>query len=247
MAKKEYVYGFHAIQTLLKWDASKIIKLYILQNRTDHRLSEIETQAQSRDIPVMRVASNFLDSLLGPHETHQGIVAECHSISAWDESTLYDLMSFAESPVLLLILDGVQDPHNLGACLRSANAFGVNAVIIPKDRSASMTPAARKAASGAASLTPLISVINLSRTLNRLKEHNIWLIGADASAESTFKEMDLRGHVGIVLGGEGKGLRALTKKNCDFRAKIPTVGAVESLNVSVATGICLYEASRQRQ
>ncbi len=178
---------------------------------------------------------------------HQGVVAHLKSERHYTEVDLDDLLKKTDKPALILILDGVQDPHNLGACLRTADAAGVDALIIPKDRSSPLTPTARKVACGAAETIPVITVSNLARTLDHLKEQGVWLIGAAADASDTVYDIDLTGPVGIVLGAEGHGLRRLTQERCDYLAHVPMTGSVESLNVSVATGIFLFEAVRQRR
>jgi len=176
---------------------------------------------------------------------HQGVAAEIASLPPWSEDQLIAALGSARAP-LLLALDGVQDPHNLGACLRTADACGALAVIVPKDRAAQLTPTVRKVAAGAAETTPVVAVTNLVRTLKLLKEAGLWAVGADAMAAQAADAVDLKGPVVLVLGAEGTGLRQLTRQNCDFLARLPQLGAVESLNVSVAAGMLLYEAARQR-
>jgi 23S rRNA (guanosine2251-2'-O)-methyltransferase len=177
---------------------------------------------------------------------HQGVAAEITPLPSWGEDELFTALQTVRAP-LLLALDGVQDPHNLGACLRTADACGALAVIVPRDRAAQLTPAARKVAAGAAETTPVVAVTNLVRTLRLLKEAALWIVGADAAAEERAREVDLRGPVVLVLGAEGTGLRHLTRQNCDFLVSLPQRGAVESLNVSVAAAMLLYEALRQRE
>jgi 23S rRNA (guanosine2251-2'-O)-methyltransferase len=176
---------------------------------------------------------------------HQGVAADISPLPPWDEDELLTALQSDAAP-LLLALDGVQDPHNLGACLRTADACGALAVIVPKDRAAQLTPKVRKVAAGAAETTPVVAVTNLARTLKLLKESGLWVVGADAAADQTADAVDLKGPVVLVLGAEGAGLRQLTRQNCDFLARLPQLGAVESLNVSVAAGMLLYEAARQR-
>jgi 23S rRNA (guanosine2251-2'-O)-methyltransferase len=204
----------------------------------------IEELARREQRPVERLDANALKRLLGD-VVHQGVAAEITPLAPWGEDELLGALQGATAP-LLLALDGVQDPHNLGACLRTADACGVLAVIVPKDRAAQLTPAARKVAAGAAETTPVVAVTNLVRTLKLLKEAGLWVVGADAAADKSADAVDLKGPVVLVLGAEGTGLRQLTRQNCDFLARLPQLGAVESLNVSVAAGMLLYEAARQR-
>lgn len=244
MKDSSHLFGFHALQTALRLKPSSIHHVFLLDNRKDKRANEVETEALAHQIPVTRLSKlnmdeRFLDSV------HQGFAAEVTEIQ-YVENDLPLLLEALEKPPLFLILDGVQDPHNLGACLRTANAFDVTAVIIPKDRAATITPVVRKVACGAATATPLIPVTNLARVLRWLKEQGIWLVGTSDHAETTINDMDLSGSIGLVMGGEEKGMRRLTEESCDFVAKIPIGGVVSSLNVSVATGVCLYEISRQR-
>jgi 23S rRNA (guanosine2251-2'-O)-methyltransferase len=180
------------------------------------------------------------------HANHQGVLAQCRAAAERTEGELPGLLASLSGPALLLVLDGIQDPHNLGACLRSADAAGAQAVILPKDNAAPITPVVRKVASGAAEVLPVFQVTNLARTLDELKDAGVWLIGAAGEAEQTLYDVDLRGPVALVLGAEGTGLRRLTREKCDHLARIPMAGTVESLNVSVATGIFLFEAVRQR-
>ena len=177
---------------------------------------------------------------------HQGVAAEVSPLSPWGEDALLAALQSATAP-LLLALDGVQDPHNLGACLRTADACGALAVIVPRDRAAQLTPAARKVAAGAAETTPVVTVTNLARTLRLLKDAGLWVVGADAAAATRADAVDLKGAVVLALGSEGSGLRQLTRQHCDFMVRLPQLGAVESLNVSVAAGMLLYESVRQRE
>jgi 23S rRNA (guanosine2251-2'-O)-methyltransferase len=245
MSKSDTVFGIHAVKALLSTQAKHIVKLYLQRQRDDQRLTEIADHAVDLSIPVQRVAKNELDQLVDG-QNHQGVVAECRHLGNIDESYLSTLLQDTRKPILLLILDGVQDPHNLGACLRSANAFGVQAVIAPKDRAVGMTPVVRKVACGADMATPFIMVTNLARTMRNLQEQGVWLVGTTATAKQSIREIDMKGHIGIVMGSEGEGMRQLTQKHCDFEAHIPMQGTVESLNVSVACAICLYEVQRQR-
>lgn len=244
MKDSSHLFGFHALQTALRLRPDSIRQIFLLDNRSDKRAQEIEAQAQAGGFRVSRLTKTKMDELFFDH-VHQGFAAEVSEIQ-YLEQDLPLLLEAEDKPPLLLILDGVQDPHNLGACLRSANAFGVTAVICPKDRAASITPVVRKVACGAASATPVIAVTNLARVLRNLKEQGIWLVGTSDQADMTINELDLSGPIALVMGGEEKGMRRLTQENCDFVAKIPIAGVVSSLNVSVATGVCLYEIARQR-
>lgn len=241
---KNYIYGLHAVEALLKQNPTSIECLAALQSRQDKKIQELIQIAKNNRIKINFVIRDNLDEMV-EHQNHQGIVAICHKIKKYTEN---DIEAFIEntSKPFILILDCVQDPHNLGACLRSAEAAGVDLVIAPKDRSVGITPTVSKVASGAAEKLPFIQVTNLVRTMNQLKEKNIWIIGADSNTEKNFYDIDMTGAIAIVLGAEGEGLRRLTKENCDFLGKIPMQGSVESLNVSVATGIFLFESVRQR-
>lgn len=245
MSKFEYIFGIHAVSALLSTQPKQISQLYLQNKRDDKRLSEIEKQAQSMGIRISRVGKNELDSM-AHDQLHQGVVAACKSFVSFDEKDLPNLLADKSEPILLVILDGIQDPHNLGACLRSANAFGARAVIAPKNNAVGITPAVRKVACGAEVTTPFVQVTNLARTMRYLQEEGIWLVGTVMNAESLLNEIDLKGHIGIVMGSEGEGMRQLTEKHCDFLARIPMNGTVESLNVSVACAIALYETQRQR-
>lgn len=243
---REKIYGLHAVSAVLQSVPQQVSALWLLDSRHDERLNRVLTLAEHAGVVVTRLARAELDAL-APDTRHQGVIAEIQALPQPDEHGLETFLAGLSDPVFLLVLDGVQDPHNLGACLRSANAAGVHAVIAPKDRASGLTPVARKAASGAAEATPLFQVTNLARTLRMLKEQNIWLVALAGEAEQSIYELDLKGPLALVLGAEGGGLRRLTKEHCDFLARIPMAGAVESLNVSVATGIALFEAVRQRR
>lgn len=246
MSKNEYIYGFHAIQAALESAPSTVRQLYVQQGRDDKRLKALLSLAERCGVSVVSLSRHDLDQRLGAQEAHQGVVALFHSGGVPTEATLKDLILTLERPVFLLVLDGVQDPHNLGACLRSANAFGVDAVIGPKRRAAALTASARKVACGAAELTPYVAVTNLSRTLAWLKKQGVWLVGLSGEADKPLCDIDLTGSIALVMGAEGEGLRRLTREHCDYTAKIPMCGDVASLNVSAATAISLYEAKRQR-
>jgi len=246
MKQSELIYGFHAVDAVMMTQLQLVEHLYLQENRQDERVASLIQRAEDNKVPLSYKSRKQLDNLLGATH-HQGIVAECKQLPSYNEADLTALLDAQSEPALLLILDGVQDPHNLGACLRSANAMGVSAVIAPKNRAVNITPTVRKVACGAASLTPFIPVTNLARTMRSLKEQGVWLVGMDASVDTDLAQIDLTGSVAIVLGSEGSGMRRLTRDQCDFLAKIPMPGAMESLNVSVATGVCLYEGVRQRK
>jgi 23S rRNA (guanosine2251-2'-O)-methyltransferase len=246
MAEENLIFGLHAVQAALEQSPDTVLELWLDSKRHDRRMARIVELAQQAGTPVHPVDRDILDRRV-PNGKHQGVVAQIAAPAAKTEADLTALLDRLDEPPFLLVLDGVTDPHNLGACLRSADAAGVHAVIVPKDRAASLTSTAIKVASGAAQTVPFIQVTNLSRTLRELKEAGIWLVGLDGYAEQSLYELDLKGPLAIVMGAEGQGLRRLTKEHCDFLALIPMVGSVESLNVSVATGICLFEALRQRQ
>lgn len=243
--KREIIYGLHAVQALLKSAPQRVIEIYLLQGRNDQRLQKIVNAAQANGIHCQPVNRNKLDELVDD-ENHQGVIAMCTPGETYDETWLFNFLKKLREPAFLLILDGVTDPHNLGACMRSAEAAGIHAVIAPKDKSAGLTSVARKVACGAAEVLPFVPVTNLARTLKRLQEEGIWLFGAAGEAGLTVFESNLVGPIGILMGAEGDGLRRLTQDTCDHLMKIPMAGTVSSLNVSVATGICLFEAVRQR-
>ena len=245
MHQDERIYGLHAVKTLLQTRPRDVIQLFLQNTRHDQRVNDIIRLAESAKVKYELVPTAQLEKMVGESASHQGVVARCRPLSVWTEKNLMDCVENRTSPILLLILDGVQDPHNLGACLRSANAFGVTAVIAPKDRAAAMSDTVKKVACGAAEQTPFVAVANLHRTLLELKKQGVWLVGLDSEAELTLLQVDLKGNIGIVMGGEGDGMRRLTKEACDYLAKIPMQGTVESLNVSVATGVTLYEVRRQ--
>jgi 23S rRNA (guanosine2251-2'-O)-methyltransferase len=242
--RTEVVYGLHAVRTLLARDPQRVARVYLQHGRQDARADEIERLAHAAGRAVERVDAKQLQARLG-EAVHQGVVAEVAPLAPWSEDDL--LEAVARTPdALLLALDGVQDPHNLGACLRTADACGVLALIVPRDRAAPLNATARKVAAGAAETTPVVTVTNLARTLGLLKGAGLWIVGADAAGAQPAHEIDLTGGRVLVMGAEGAGLRQLTRRHCDWLARLPSLGAVESLNVSVATGMLLYEALRQR-
>jgi 23S rRNA (guanosine2251-2'-O)-methyltransferase len=243
MSELKLIYGFHAVVSRLRQNAASVKEIYLDTSREDRRARDLARLAQERGARVMSADSARLDGMT-QHARHQGVVARVESAAALRD--LDSVLDSLEEAALLLILDGVTDPHNLGACLRVADAMGIHAVIAPKDRAAGITPIVEKVASGAAETVPFIAVTNLARTMRDLKEREIWLIGADQEAERDLYSVKLAGPVAWVLGAEGEGMRRLTRENCDELARIPMLGTVESLNVSVTAGICLAETRRQR-
>ena len=242
---QEMIYGLHAVGALLHTNAAQIETLYVQQGRNDPRMQAILAEAEEQSVTVEVKPRRQLDELL-PAQVHQGVIAQYHGRISYTEDDLPALLACAQPAPLLLVLDRVQDPHNLGACLRSADAAGVHAVIVPKAQSATLTPAARKVACGAAETVPLIQASNLARTLRQLQDLGVWLYGACEEAETDVFAVDMKGPIALVLGAEGSGLRQLTRKHCDGLFSIPMAGTVSSLNVSVAAGICVFEAIRQR-
>ena len=245
MKGTETIYGLHAVRVMLERHPERVHSVRIAQQRDDPRVRAIDELARRHHRPVQRVEVRALQQLLGD-VAHQGVAADITPLPPWSEDELLAALQNVSAP-LLLALDGVQDPHNLGACLRSADACGALGVIVPRDRAAQVTPTVRKVAVGAAETTPVVAVTNLVRTLRLLKQAGVWVIGADAAGDRSAHQADLLGPVVLVLGAEGTGLRHLTRQTCDFLVRLPQLGAVESLNVSVAAGMLLYEAVRQRQ
>lgn len=239
-------YGIHAVRVMLARTPERVRRVYVAAARDSGRHAELRALAQRARVQVIESDAAALDRLADGGR-HQGVVAEVEPRTGDPETQLEDALAAAHGPPLLLVLDGVQDPHNLGACLRSADAAGAAAVIVPRDRAAGLSPVVRKVAAGAAESIPCIAVVNLARTLRELKAHGLWLVGADDAAQLTVFDADLRGPVALVLGSEGEGMRRLTRECCDQLVRIPMAGAVESLNVSVAAGIVLFEAVRQRR
>ncbi len=238
------IYGFHAVTARIRREAASVAEVYLDAARQDGRSRELRQLVESRGIRVMQVDAKRLDGMVGGHR-HQGVAASV-AVKALSHS-LDDVLDAASGPALVLVLDGVTDPHNLGACLRVADAAGAHAVVAPKDRAAGLSATAIKVASGAADTIPYIMVTNLARTLRELKERSIWVVGADSEAKQDIYTAELPPAVAWVLGAEGEGLRRLTKETCDALAKIPMHGQVESLNVSVASGLCLFESRRRAQ
>jgi 23S rRNA (guanosine2251-2'-O)-methyltransferase len=267
MSASEHIHGLHAVQAVLARDPSRVLRLQVLRGRDDARMAALLAAAVQARVPVERVDAARLLRLVGD-AVHQGVVAEVRPAAPWDEDRLATELArlqeaatasgsaaaaaaAAEGAVvryapLVLALDGVQDPHNLGACLRTADACGAVAVVIPRDRAAQPNATMRKVAAGAAEHTPVVVVTNLARCLRDLKEAGLWVVGAEAGADKRAADVDMTGPTVIVMGAEGSGLRQLTRQHCDLLVRLPSLGAVESLNVSVAAGMLLYEAQRQR-
>lgn len=237
-----YIGGFHAVEAALDDAEKKPREVLIVGGRKDARMSGLLTLAQRRSVTVRTISKDQMD-MLAPGLRHQGVIAAVEAADYQGEEAL-ELPATPDR--LVLALDGVQDPHNLGACLRTAEAAGVTAVIIPKDRAVGLTPVARKAAAGAAERVPVVAVTNLVRSLERLKELGYWVTGLAGEADDSLYQTDLTGPTVIVMGGEGEGMRRLTRETCDRLVKIPMAGKIESLNVSVAASVCLFESVRQR-
>lgn len=246
MAERQRVYGLHAVRALLTQGGARVLRAWVQEGRDDPRLNELVDALTEQGVVAERLPRRELDRMLGGAR-HQGVLVEIQSATVGGERDLEDFLEALAGPALLLVLDGVTDPHNLGACLRTADAAGVQAVILPKDKSVGITPVVRKVACGAAESLPVFLVTNLARSLRTLQDAGIWIYGAAGEAEQTLYDVDFTGSVAVVLGAEGGGLRRLTREHCDGLVKIPMAGTVESLNVSVATGVLLYEIVRQRQ
>ena len=251
MSQKQWIAGINAVSAAIEHDADNVREVLIEAGAKNPRLGEIESNARRFGIDVRRVNQQALAGVVG-NLRHQGVVARYAAAKTWSEDDLQGLVEAAEGRALVLLLDGVQDPHNLGACLRSAAAAGATAVVIPKDKSVQVNATVRKTSAGAADSVPVVPVTNLARTMRDLQQLGVWLYGLAGEADASLYSIDLRGNVALVLGGEGDGLRRLTRENCDQLVRIPmpggdAEGGVESLNVSVATGVTLFEAVRQRQ
>jgi len=239
------IYGIHAVMALLKQQADRVQAIYVQEKRQDKRMAELLQLAKDNNVAIEYLSKDELSQKLNT-DKHQGVAAKATETNNYSEVDIPSLLDAVEGPVFVLILDGVEDPHNLGACLRSADAAGVTMVIAPKDRAVGITPVVRKVACGAAESVPFIQVTNLARTMRLLKDQGVWLHGAAGEVDKSLYECDLNGSVGLVLGAEGKGLRHKTREECDVLMSIPMFGSVSSLNVSVATGVCLFEVVRQR-
>jgi 23S rRNA (guanosine2251-2'-O)-methyltransferase len=235
--------GFHAVTSRLRQRPSTVSEIYLDAERNDARAKDLRRLANSLNVRLIPVDTKRLDGMAGGAR-HQGVVAQAEPLKM--PQFIDEALEGLDEPPLLLILDGVQDPHNLGACLRVADGAGAHAVIAPKDRSVGLTTAAIKVASGAAEAVPYIVVTNLARTMRDLKDRNIWLVGTADDAPKTIYQEKIEGAIGLVMGAEGEGLRRLTKDSCDLLVSLPMMGTVESLNVSVASGVCLYEVRRRR-
>lgn len=241
--KSKFIFGFHAVTSRLRHEASTVQEIYVDADRTDRRMSDLLHAAKQANVRVIQADDFRLSNMVGTRR-HQGVIAKAEPISL--ARNLEELLDAIEGVPLLLVLDGITDPHNLGACLRVADAVGAHAVIAPKDRAVGLNATAAKVASGAADNVPYITVTNLARTLRLLQEHDIWVVGTSDDATQGLYEADFKVPTAIVMGSEGEGMRRLTRENCDLLVNIPMLGSVESLNVSVASGVCLYEARRQR-
>lgn len=245
-SKRNYVYGLHAVNAALERAPERVLELWIAQPReAETRVRELKERAQRAGVHIHAAAHDALLKLVGD-VVHQGAVAAMRPLKGWDEHDLTGLLDGLKVDPLLLVLDGITDPHNLGACLRTADAAGAHAVIIPKDRAATLDSVARKVAAGAAEFIPVVSVTNLARTLEALKQRGVWIVGTEGEAAQSLYSADFKRPLALVLGAEGSGMRRLTREKCDFLVRIPMAGHMESLNVSVAAGIVLFEVLRQR-
>ncbi|AHG82544.1 23S rRNA (guanosine-2'-O-)-methyltransferase RlmB [Bibersteinia trehalosi USDA-ARS-USMARC-188] len=240
----DQLYGIHAVKSLLDNAPERLIEVFVLKGREDKRLLPLLNELHRLGVSIQQVNRQTLDNK-AQGEVHQGIIARIIPAKELNENDLDAILDRQTQP-FLLILDGVTDPHNLGACLRTADAAGVDAVIVPKDKSAQLTSTARKVACGAAETVPLIRVTNLARTMRELQARNIWIVGTAGEASSSLYQADLKGAIALVMGAEGDGMRRLTREHCDQLVSIPMAGSVSSLNVSVATGVCLFEIVRQK-
>ena len=245
MSQLEKIYGVHAVEALLRHHPKRVKQIWLSEGRSEPRIQALLELAGQNRVAVGQAERRELDAWV--EGVHQGVVAEVSPSQVWGENMLEELLERTEGSPLILVLDGVTDPHNLGACLRTADAAGATAVIVPKDKSATLTPVVRKVACGAAEVVPLIAVTNLARTLEKLQQRGLWVVGTAGEAEQELYQQDMTGPIVLVMGAEGKGMRRLTREHCDFLVKLPMAGSVSSLNVSVATGVCLFEAVRQRR
>ena len=243
MTETRLIHGFHAITAKLRHAADDVREITVAEGRQDGRMRDLLRLAEAHGVRVILSDAKRLDGLAGGSQ-HQGVVAKVAAQAK--HVSLDDVLEGLIEPALLLVLDGITDPHNLGACLRVADAAGANAVIAPRDRSAGINATVSKVASGAAESLPYFAVTNLARTLGELKERSIWVVGADERATQTLHEADLPPSIAWVLGAEGEGMRRLTRERCDLLVRIPMLGSVQSLNVSVASGVCLFESVRRR-
>lgn len=237
------IYGFHAVTSRIRHQPKGVTEIYLERDRHDGRASDLLKLAEAQSVRVIMADRQRLDGMVG-HTKHQGVVAKVEALAQFHD--IHDVLEDLKEPALLLVLDGVQDPHNLGACLRVADGMGAHAVIVPKDRAAGLNATVRKVASGAAETVPFVAVTNLARTLRELQEAGVWVVGTASEARDDLFGAKLDGPIAWVLGAEGEGLRRLTRETCDQLVRIPMYGSVESFNVSVASGICLYETRRRR-
>ncbi|WP_299494867.1 23S rRNA (guanosine(2251)-2'-O)-methyltransferase RlmB [uncultured Shewanella sp.] len=249
MKKQDITFGIHAVGAVLENSPERVIEMWVLQGRDDKRLAPLLTKAVEYGVSIQYASRKALDDKSSGAQ-HQGVVAKVKAAKVLNDNELSALLAQVKADdtktPFFLILDGVTDPHNLGACLRNADAAGVQGVIVPKDNSVGLTPVVSKVACGAAEIVPLFQVTNLARTMRYLQEQGVWIVGAAGEADCELYQADLKGPIAIAMGAEGKGLRRLSRESCDTLVSIPMVGSVSSLNVSVATGICLFEAVRQR-
>lgn len=244
MSQLEKIYGVHAVEALLRHHPKRVKHVWLAEGRNDPRGQGLLALAAEARVAVGQCERREMDAWV--EGVHQGVVADVSPSQVWGEAMLDELLDRTEGAPLLLVLDGVTDPHNLGACLRTADAAGALAVIVPKDKSATLNATVRKVACGAAEVIPLVAVTNLARSLEKLQQRGLWVVGTAGEAEQELYEQDLTGPTVLIMGAEGKGMRRLTREHCDYLVKLPMAGSVSSLNVSVATGVCLFEALRQR-
>lgn len=245
MSSEQYIFGLHAVRIALKYDPASVREVWLDPERRDRRVQDLRRQLEGRPVKIHAAHRSELDKLSSGQQ-HQGVVARYEGPRPLDEKDLDGLLDGLSEPPFLLVLDQIQDPQNLGACLRTADAAGVHAVVTPRDNAVGLTPTVHKVASGAARTVPFIQVTNLARCLRGLKDRGVWLVGLAGEAEQTLYQADLEGPLALVMGAEDTGLRRLSREHCDFLVNIPMRGQVESLNVSVATGVALFEAVRQR-
>ncbi|MGE8360896.1 23S rRNA (guanosine(2251)-2'-O)-methyltransferase RlmB [Pseudomonas sp.] len=244
MSQLEKIYGVHAVEAMLRHHPKRVKQVWLAEGRSDPRVQPLIELASQARVAVGQCERREMDAWV--EGVHQGVVADVSPSQVWGEAMLEELLDRAETPPLLLVLDGVTDPHNLGACLRTADAAGALAVIVTKDKSATLNATVRKVACGAAEVIPLVAVTNLARSLEKLQQRGLWVVGTAGEAVQELYDHDLTGPTVLVMGAEGKGMRRLTREHCDYLVKLPMAGSVSSLNVSVATGVCLFEALRQR-
>ncbi|MDH1264211.1 23S rRNA (guanosine(2251)-2'-O)-methyltransferase RlmB [Pseudomonas sp. GD03944] len=244
MSQLEKIFGVHAVEAMLRHHPKRVKQVWLAEGRSDPRVQPLIELATQARVAIGQCERREMDAWV--EGVHQGVVADVSPSQVWGEAMLEELLDRAETPPLLLVLDGVTDPHNLGACLRTADAAGALAVIVTKDKSATLNATVRKVACGAAEVIPLVAVTNLARSLEKLQQRGLWVVGTAGEAEQELYDHDLTGPTVLVMGAEGKGMRRLTREHCDYLVKLPMAGSVSSLNVSVATGVCLFEALRQR-